>query len=118
MSRFRNFCFLATVAAVLAGCGHGSASVAPSAIAANPSSYDEQDVTVSGTVKNPVTRKMRRGTATRYQICDNSCVTVIQFGEASVTDGSKQTVTGRFHTQFGRKRKLSNVIVVGGRPGR
>jgi hypothetical protein len=99
------------------GCGHSSQSVAPSAIVANPSSYDEQDVTVSGTVKNPKTRHTRRGTATRYQLCDGTCVTVVQFGEAGVTDGSTQTITGRFHTQFGRRRVMSNVIVVGGRMG-
>ena len=88
------------------------------AIAGNPASYDEQDVTVSGTVKNPTTRHFPRGTATRYQLCDSACVTVIQFGDAGVTDGTTASVTGRFHTQFGRRHVMTNVVVVGGRrPG-
>jgi hypothetical protein len=107
--------FALAAVALTTACGHNSQSVAPSAVAGNPSSYDEQDITVSGTAKNPVTRHMRRGAATTYQICDTACVNVIQFGEASIADGSQQTVTGRFHTTFGRRRHLTDVLVVGGR---
>jgi hypothetical protein len=100
---------------LLVGCGHASQSVAPSAVTSNPSNYDEQDVTVSGTAKSPRTRQMRRGTVTLYQLCDNSCINVVQFGTANVTEGSQVTVSGRFHQSFGRRMHMSNVLLVGGR---
>jgi hypothetical protein len=100
---------------ILASCGHSSQSVAPSGLASNPSNYDDQDVTVTGTAKNPRTRQMRRGTATIYQLCDSSCINVVQFGEANVTEGSQVTVSGRFHQSFGRRMTITNVLVVGGR---
>jgi hypothetical protein len=103
---------------VVAGCGHSSQSVAPSALAANPSTYDDQDVTVSGTAKNPTTREMRRGAATVYQLCDNACITVLQFGGSNVADGSQVTVNGHFRASFGRTRMMNNVLVVGGRMNR
>jgi len=99
---------------VLSACGHASQSVAPSALASDPSSYDDQDVTVSGTVKNPTTREMRRGTATTYQLCDNSCINVIQFGDTNVSNGGSVTVSGRFRATFGRRMVMNNVLVVGG----
>ncbi|HEX3368795.1 MAG TPA: hypothetical protein VHS56_04390 [Candidatus Cybelea sp.] len=107
---------LAAAIASVTACGHSSQTVALSAVSADPSSYDQQDITVSGTAKDAVTRQTRRGTATRYQLCDTACINVIAFGASGVADGSKQTVTGRFHTSFGRRRVLSNVLVVGGRP--
>lgn len=113
--QIRGAILLAALAAV-AGCGHSSQTVAPSAVAADPSSYDQQDITVSGTAKDAVTRQTRRGTATRYELCDGACINVIAFGASTIMDGTKQTVTGRFHTSFGRRRVLSNVLVVGGRP--
>jgi hypothetical protein len=106
---------LTVVLACAAGCGHNSQTVAPSALTANPSSYDEQDITVSGTAKNPMTRQTPRGTFTRYQLCDTACINVVAFGESSVAAGSQQTVTGRFHATFGHRRVFSNVLVVGGR---
>jgi hypothetical protein len=96
-------------------CGHGAQAVAPSSLAAEPSTYDGQDVTVSGTVKNPGTRQMRRGAATTYQLCDNACINVVQFGGTGVADGSKVTVTGRFRATFGRETAITNVLIVGGR---
>jgi hypothetical protein len=96
-------------------CGHSSQSVAPSALAANPANYDRADVTVTGTVKNPTTHQMRRGTATFYELCDSACINVVQFGDTSVTAGSSVTVAGRFHSSFGRRMVMNNVLVVGGR---
>src|ERR1700748_1806574 len=93
-----------------AGCGRGAQTVAPSAVAADPASYDQQDITVSGTAKDAVTRQTRRGSATRYHLCDTACINVVAFGASTVMDGTKQTVTGRFHTSFGRRRVLSNVL--------
>jgi hypothetical protein len=97
------------------GCGHSAQSVAPSALVANPSNYDGQDVSVAGTVKDPMTRQMRRGPASIYQLCDTACINVVQFGGSNVVAGAQQTVTGRFRTAFGRARAMSNVLVVGGR---
>jgi hypothetical protein len=103
------------LALLATGCGHAAQSVAPSALAASPSTYDGQDVSVSGTAKDPTARQMRRGTATVYQLCDNSCITVLQFGTANVSDGAQTSVTGRFHAAFGRLFRMTNVLVVGGR---
>lgn len=107
-----------TVLVVLAStiaCGHGAQSVAPSALATDPSNYDGQDVSVSGTVKNPGTRQTRRGMATTYQLCDSACINVVQFRGAAVTDGSTVTVAGRFRATFGRQTAMTNVLIVGGR---
>ncbi len=67
--------------------------------------------------KNPRTRQTRRGTATTYQLCDSACINVVQFGSVNVSDGSKQTVSGRFRATFGRQRRMMNVLIVGGRMG-
>jgi len=99
----------------LAACGHGAQSVSPSELAGSPDTYDGQDVTVSGTVKNPGTRQTRRGTATTYQLCDNACINVIQFGGNPVSGGASSTVSGRFRASFGRRRTIANVLIVGGR---
>jgi hypothetical protein len=85
------------VIAALAGCGHAKSGIAPSALVGNSSNYDGQTVTVSGTVKGAGTAEGRRGMMTRYQLCDNDCINVVQFGNAKVSDGSQLTLTGRFH---------------------
>lgn len=100
--------------AALTACAHPSA-IAPSALAAKSSTYDKQDVTVTGTVKNPTAHQFRRGAATTYQLCDSTCVNVLQFGTANVSDGDQQTVSGRFFHVFGRRFHMQDVIVVGGR---
>jgi hypothetical protein len=107
---------LATVASTI-GCAHTSQTVAPSALAANPSNYDGQDVTVSGAVKNPRTRQTRRGTAAVYQLCDSACINVVAFGNTNVSDGSRVTVSGRFRATFGRQTVMTNVLIVGGHMG-
>jgi hypothetical protein len=106
---------LIVAVALTVACGHTSQSVAPSALAANPSDYDGQSVTVSGTAKNPTARQMRRGTATVYQLCDTACINVVQFDNPNVSDGSQVTVSGHFRASFGREHAMSNVLVVGGR---
>lgn len=111
------FAALLAAAASTIGCAHTSQTVAPSALAANPSNYDGQDVTVTGSVKSPMTRQTRRGTATAYQLCDNACINVIAFGSTNVSDGSQVTVSGRFRATFGREHVMNNVLVVGGHMG-
>ncbi len=83
----------------------------------DPSNYDGESVTVSGTVKNPTARQTRRGTATAYQLCDNDCINVIDFGNTNVSDGSQVTVSGRFRASFGRQQTMTNVLLVGGHRG-
>ena len=102
--------------AVLAGCGGHATAVSPSALIAKAATFDGQDVNVTGMVKNPTAHQFRRGYATTYQICDNACVNVLQFGTANVSDGDQQTVNGTFHQAFGRRRfHMQHVVVVGGR---
>lgn len=108
---------LAVALLSVVACARGGASVAPSALIANPSNYDGQTITVSGTAKNPATHAMRRGTATTYQLCDSACINVVQFGDTNVSDGSQVTVSGRFRESFGRRQVMTNVLVVGGRFG-
>jgi hypothetical protein len=108
---------LMAAAALTVACGHTSQSVAPSALAANPSNYDGQNLTVSGTAKNPTASRMRRRTATVYQLCDSACINVIEFDNPNVSDGSQVTVSGHFRASFGRKHAMSNVLIVGGRMG-
>ena len=90
------------------------APLTPSALVAAASQYDTQTVTVTGTVKNVTTRNGPRGTMTQYQLCDTQCVNVVQFGEAKVTEGQTQTVSGRFRASVSRgQMKMQNVIMAG-----
>jgi hypothetical protein len=106
---------LLVAALVLVGCGGGAKSASPSQLSSNAADYDGQSVSVSGTAKDPQTRTTRRGPMVRYQLCDTACINVVQFGDTSVTDGSKITVSGFFRQSFGRIHKFSNVLIVGGR---
>jgi hypothetical protein len=115
--RAATYVALMAAAALTVACGHTSQSVAPSALTANPSNYDGQSVTVSGTAKNPTARQTRRGTATVYQLCDSACINVIEFANPNVSDGSQVTVSGHFRASFGREHTMSNVLIVGGRMG-
>jgi hypothetical protein len=106
--------------AILGGtaCGSKAQSASPSALAGDPTTYDGQTVSVSGTAKDPHTRTMRHGgTAMMYQLCDTACIHVFQFGDSTVTDGASVIVTGTFHATFGRVKQTSNVLLVGTRPG-
>jgi len=87
--------------------------LAPSAVIAGASTYDKQDVTVSGTIKNVQTKNGPRGTMTQYQLCDSQCVNVVEFGSATITEGQTQTVTGRFRASVDRgAMKAQNVIMI------
>ena len=99
----------------LAACGGGAKTVTPSALAASPATYDGESVSVSGTAKDPQTRTTKRGHLVFYQLCDTVCVHVVQFGDATVTDGLPVSVTGMFRASFGRVKHIENVVVVGGR---
>ena len=114
---FRLIAFLACAAfacaPALADTAASPAPLAPSAIVASPSTYDDQTVTVSGTVKGVTTQSMRRGTMVRFQLCDAQCVNVVEFGATAPTQGQTQTVTGRFRANVDRGRmQATNVILV------
>jgi cytochrome c-type biogenesis protein CcmE len=101
-------------------CGKSAQSATPSAIVADPTTYDGQSVSVSGTAKAPKTRTTRRGQILTFQLCDTQCVNVVEFGDAAaagVTEGQSVSVTGSFHASFGKMRHMENVVLVGGRPG-
>ena len=91
-----------------------AAAVAPSAILANPSSYDGKAVTVTGTVQHFQTSSTPMGTVAGFQLCDSKCVVVIDKTNQSHSDGASATVTGTFHVTFKAPRKsFSNAIVIG-----
>ena len=112
-SRAATYVALLVAAALTAACGHASQSVAPSTLAANPSTYDGQDLTVSGQAKHP--HRMRRRAAMVYQLCDTACINVIDFDSANVSDGGQVTVSGHFRSSFGPR--AVNVLIIGQRPG-
>jgi len=90
------------------------AAIAPSAILSNVQSYDGQAVSVTGTIKNFQARTTPRGRFSRYQICDNQCIQVIDPRGGTQTDGSTATVDGTFHASLRNRRKtLQDVIIVG-----
>jgi hypothetical protein len=94
-----------------------AAPLAPSAVVAAASTYDTQTVTVTGTIKNVKTRQGQRGTMTSYQLCDTQCINVVQFGDATVTEGQTSTVTGRFRAKVTHgDMTMQNVVMVGGHP--
>jgi cytochrome c-type biogenesis protein CcmE len=99
------------------------AALAPSAVVGAPSTYDNQTITVAGTVKGVSTQQMRRGTMIKFQLCDAQCVNVMEFGDtAAPAEGQTQTITGRFRANISRGRmQATNVILVmpaGGWKGR
>ena len=109
MRRFGLTALLALVpAAALA------AALAPSAIVANPSSYDGKSVTVTGTVSNFQVSSTPMGKVAGFQLCDTKCVVVIDKTDASHSNGATATVTGTFHVTFkGPRKTFNNAVVIG-----
>jgi lipocalin len=103
--------------AVLTTLTFGSAvaatTLAPSAIAADPSTYDGKTVTVSGKVEHFQTSSTLMGTVAGYQLCDAKCIVVIDKGNHAQTDGNVATVTGTFHATFkGPRKTFTNAVVI------
>ncbi|MBV9334079.1 MAG: hypothetical protein JO146_08730 [Candidatus Eremiobacteraeota bacterium] len=91
-----------------------AAALAPSAILANPSSYDGKTVTVTGTVAHFQTSSTPMGTVAGFQLCDSKCVVVIDKTNTSHSNGASATVTGTFHVTFkGPRKSFNNAIVIG-----
>ena len=90
-----------------------AAALAPSAIVANPSSYDGKTVTVTGKVANYQTSNTMIGTVAGYQVCDAKCVVVIDEKAGKQTNGASATVTGTFHATFkGPRKTYTNAVVI------
>jgi hypothetical protein len=105
--------FLAAILASLPIAAVASA-LAPSAILANPSTYDGKPVIVSGAVSNFAAKDTKLGKFTRFDLCDAKCVPVLDMTGQTHTNGSMATVSGTFHATFKAPQKTwNNVIIVG-----
>jgi hypothetical protein len=103
----------AALLAVVPG-GAIAAALAPSAIVANPATYDGKSVTVTGKVTNFQMQSTMMGQVAGFQLCDTKCVVVIDKTHQSRSDGATATVTGTFHVSFkGPRKTFKNAIVVG-----
>ena len=89
------------------------AATAPSAIVANPASYEGKTVTVTGTISNLQVNKTMFRKVTGFQLCDTKCVVVIDQTNAAHHNGEQATVSGTFQSSFkGPKRSFKNAVVV------
>ena len=90
-----------------------AAALAPSAILANPATYDGKSVTVTGKVTNFQMQSTMMGQVAGFQLCDAKCIVVIDKTHQSRSNGSSATVTGTFHTTFkGPHKTFNNAVVV------
>jgi cytochrome c-type biogenesis protein CcmE len=90
-----------------------AAVLTPSQILSNPTSYEGQSVTVSGTVSNVQVSKSLFRTVTGFQLCDTKCIVVIDEKNAGHHNGEQATVSGTFQQSFkGPKRSFKNVILI------
>ncbi len=90
-----------------------AATLKPSTLVANPSSYDGKTVTVEGAVSNFQTSNTMMGKVAGFQLCDSQCVVVVDKTAQTRSNGSTVTVTGTFHTTFsGPRRTFKNAVVV------
>jgi hypothetical protein len=109
----RNVALAALLVAVSAGVA-AAAALAPSAIVANPATYDGKSVTVTGKVTNFQMQSTMMGQVAGFALCDTKCVVVIDKTHQSRSDGATATVTGTFHVTFkGPHKSFKNAIVVG-----
>jgi hypothetical protein len=90
-----------------------AADLTPSAILANPSSFDGKSVSVAGSVAKYQTSKTLMGTVAAFQLCDAKCVVVIDETNTAHKDGDTITVAGTFQTAFkGPRRSFKNVVLI------
>jgi hypothetical protein len=89
-------------------------AVSPSAIVANPSSYDGKTVTVTGKISSFQTSSTPMGQVAGFQLCDSKCVVVIDKTNQSRSNGATATITGTFHATFkGPRKTFTNAVVIG-----
>ncbi len=90
-----------------------AADATPSAIAADPSSFEGKTVTVTGKVENFQTTHTLMGTVAGFQLCGEKCIVVIDEKNGSHANGEQATVTGTFYASFKtRKRTFKNAVVI------
>lgn len=90
------FALVLAAAVSLASCNGSTNAVSPSTLVGDPSKYDGQTVTVTGTARVRERNNARAGAARRFRLCDTDCINVVQFGGNDVKEGSSLTLTGRF----------------------
>jgi hypothetical protein len=110
----RSLAFSSLIAVTLAAALPAfAATLSPSAIIANPSSFDGTTVTVAGTVAQFQRTHTLMGTVSAYQLCDTKCIVVIDQKNGTQQDGAKATVSGTFHVQYkGPRRTFKNVVML------
>ena len=66
-------------------------------ILANPTSFDGQHLSVSGSVAQLAEKTSRRGNDyTTFDLCETACVHVYSYGHPKIANGQTLTVTGKF----------------------
>lgn len=90
-----------------------AAALAPSALVANPASYEGKPVVVQGKISNIQKTHSLMGSVTGFKLCDTACVVVIDKTNASHTEGETAKISGTFQSSFkGPKRSFKNVVLV------
>jgi hypothetical protein len=88
--------------------------LAPSGILSRPASFERQNVTVLGVVRDIAAQQISGGWVTQYALCDSRCINVVEFTKPDVSVGQSVTVTGKFHTIFSSGIiQARNCVVVG-----
>ena len=91
-----------------------AATVTPTVVLTNPSMYDGQSITVSGTVSDYETKNIALGNIAKFSLCDTKCITVLDKTQQSHSNGSTATITGTFHASYKAPNKTwTNVLMVG-----
>jgi hypothetical protein len=74
------------------------APVQITAVLANPTSFDTQHLSVTGTIAQLAEKTSRRGNDySTFDLCDGtSCIHVYSYGHPKLTNGQTQTVSGKF----------------------
>lgn len=85
---------------VLLSQGALAADLSPSAVLKNPSQYDGQKITVTGTVSGFRTHVSHRGNAYEtFKLCDASaCLSVFAWGTDPRDEGATISASGKFWT--------------------
>ncbi len=67
-------------------------------VLANPTSFDGQHLTVSGTIAQLAERTSRRGNDyATFDLCDTACLHIYVRSHPKIADGQTLTVSGKFY---------------------
>jgi len=99
--------FLGVAAPAVAG------TMTPTQVVAKAVSLDGTTVTVAGKVERFQRSSTLMGTVSAYQLCDSTCIVVIDQKNGNQVNGQSATVTGTFHVQYkGPRRSFKNVVMI------